>query len=574
MKKSLTAFPSPVIDRHEQQPVQPAPIAGLALCAIAFIFCILVGIAPLNRMGSGIYFQNSPLVLLTSVGSWLPVDLHLAAGTWASQLSTHMILYFVTLAPLFAIYGISAWLLWRQASPGNDRRMMQLIWLGALIAGLIYVLTPALFSHDIFAYASYGRLLVVYHANPYFTMALAYPHDPLFEINDWSMVPSAYGPFWTLINALSVPFGGANPTSYIFFYRLLGLASHLCNILLITAILSTMGRSQRIVTLGTQLYAWNPLALLESGLNGHNDLLMVTFILLGLLLWLRVERKGDSALRPRGYLPPLIAFALATMIKLTGALFIALFLILLARKALYPASSPLTARGGLRALQWRSALRVIIPAAIVSMGLILVSYVPFWIGHSPFAILLSFIEPPASHKAYGSILFAVQQWIIYNDLPAQPWLATPLYILSLHITWTVINIIVVAATMIVGVFWLWRAPTTRTLALAALIVLGALVLVTPWFFPWYILWFLGLAIICLPDTYDHLAWTLAICTLIYSASSFFVYFYKNNQPPIGGWIGMTWLTTIGPPLLALLILLVLPALRKGRTSRTTITRHD
>ncbi len=125
-----------------------------------------------------------------------------------------------------------------------------------------------------------------------------------------------------------------------------------------------------------------------------------------------------------------------------------------------------------------------------------------------------------------------------------------------------IDFIVLAAALSAGALWLWRAPTTRTLALAALVILGMLVLVTPWFFPWYITWFLGLAIICLPDSHDGLPWALALYTLIFSASTFFVYFYKNNLPPIGGWIGLTWLTTIGPPLLALLILLVRPHLRK------------
>lgn len=561
MKKALTESPLDMTDGYEQQSLQAEPVTGMALCGIAFILCILIGIAPLNRMASGSYFQNTPLVLLATIGTWLPIDLHLTANTRASQMSTHMIFFFITLALAFAVYGISARLLWRRASPGNNRRLLQLIWLGALAAGLVYIFTPGLLSHDIFAYASYGRLLVVYHANPYFTLASTYPHDPLVALNDWSMVPSAYGPLWTVINALSVPFGSDNPTRYILFYRVLSLAAHLCNILLITAILRAMGRSRRTVMLGTLLYAWNPLALLESCLNGHNDLLMVTFILLGLLLWLRVERRGTGALYARDYLPPLIAFALATLIKLTGALFIALFLILLARRALYPASAPHT-HAGLADPQWRFALRVIILAATVSVGLILVSYAPFWIGHSPSAILLSFTEPPASHKAYGSILFAVQQWIDANGLPAQPWLATPLYILSLHATWSVIDFIVLAAALSAGALWLWRAPTTRTLALAALVILGMLVLVTPWFFPWYITWFLGLAIICLPDSHDGLPWALALYTLIFSASTFFVYFYKNNLPPIGGWIGLTWLTTIGPPLLALLILLVRPHLRK------------
>ena len=89
-----------------------------------------------------------------------------------------------------------------------------------------------------------------------------------------------------------------------------------------------MGRSPQTVTLGTQLYALNPLAVLESSQSGHLDILMITFILLGILFAVRAEKQGFIDLR--SYLLPIIAFTLAVLIKFTTAPMVVLFIIALA----------------------------------------------------------------------------------------------------------------------------------------------------------------------------------------------------------------------------------------------------
>lgn len=48
-----------------------------------------------------------------------------------------------------------------------------------------FVCIPALLSHDAFVYAGYGRLLIVYHANPYFVPFSAHWHDPIYQYDDW-----------------------------------------------------------------------------------------------------------------------------------------------------------------------------------------------------------------------------------------------------------------------------------------------------------------------------------------------------------------------------------------------------
>src|SRR5947208_5375284 len=86
------------------------------------------------------------------------------------------------------------------------------------------------------------------------------------------------------------------------------------------------------VTLGVLLYAWNPLALLESSFGGHNDVFLVTFILLGILLSVRAEQRSFTS--PRSYLLPIVAFTLAALVKFTAAPLVAFFVVMLIRHSL------------------------------------------------------------------------------------------------------------------------------------------------------------------------------------------------------------------------------------------------
>lgn len=534
---------------------------GLLLCVIAFLCCVLLSITPLNRLQALAEIQSWPTShLLLSIGSWLPIDLKLASKPRDSQISTHLIWLLSLIALEFIIYALGMCWIQHQRFDYDNRRTLGIIWFGVLAAGLILVFTPAMLSRDIFVYAGYGRVFAGYHANPYFVTLSAYPQDALVPLDDWNTALCAYGPVWLLICGLSSLLAGEHAIVYVFFYRILGFAAHALNILLIATILRTMGKTPRTVAQGSLLYAWNPLVLQESCLGGHNDTFMVTLLLLGLLYSARAEQnKQQPFIAPHSYLRPLIAFTLAVLIKFTSAPLIILFLILLARKSLQSKDRasihfPLKT---LQQLAWRPFLQMMLLACIVSSGVVLAFYVPFWADHSVREIQDSFSSPPSARSAYGSILGALLNWEKASGEQYSGWGGSLLSLLSQHRTWQNISTGVAAIMLLLGVAWLWRIPTTRTLALAALAILGAVLLVTPWFFPWYIIWLVGLAAICLPAMHERVGRSLLGFTLLFSASAHFIYFFRGYQP-LGDWVGWTFLTTIGPPLIALLFLLILP----------------
>ncbi len=538
---------------------------GMILYTLAFILCVLMSVTPLNRLASTTFLQTLPTnQLLISVGGWLPIDLGFTANARDSQLTTHTVLLLALVALAFLLYVLCARYIQQRSLQDNYRRIMGLIWIGTIIAGLVFLLAPSLLSHDGFVYAGYGRVLAIHGANPYFVPLTNYPGDPLIPFDDWSYAPAAYGPLWLLVCTLCALIPGNDPWHYLLIYRVLGFAAHLLNALLVMLILRKMGYSSRTIALGTLLYAWNPLALLEGCQGGHNDTFMVTLILLGMLLCAQAEnRKIQRFADLRPFLFALIAFTLATLVKFTAAPLIVLLLIWIARQTLYSSG-----KSGLPIpqLEWRRTLLMVATAAFLSGALALALYGPFWIGHSIPAIVGSFTSPPSAYKAYGSIMFAITKWIGFYGLPAQGWSANMLYVLSLHSTWSAINLLAVVATMSGGAVWLWRVPTTRTLALASLGVLGALLIVTPWFFPWYGIWLVGLAAICVP-LYGRVGRALVCAAFTFSASAFCIYLYARGIPPLGTWVGFICLTSIGPPIVVLLALLFLPRFFKKKESR-------
>ncbi len=538
---------------HEERGSDGRAASNLLCCAIAFVACVLVSLAPLNRLAGVDYFGSLPFsTWLLAIGTWLPLDLHLVANTRQSQLSTHLLLFLALVVLAFVIYAMSAWYI--HSSPEHTIRkryphIMRWIWLATVIVGLALVFTPSMLSHDAFVYAGYGRLLTVYHENPYFVTLATHPHDPFTRLDDWNNAPAAYGPVWLIISMLGSWVAREQPLTYILFYRLLGLGAHVLNIVLVTMILRASGRSERTIVLGTLLYAWNPLALLESSLGAHMDTAMATLMLAGILCWVRREQVGHTSV-VRTSLPSLLCFTLAALIKFTAAPLAVLFLVLLGRKTLYAVRDAV----GKVALQWRAAIRTVVLSGAICAGCALVLYIPFWIGQSPHTIIVSFTNPPSANSAYGSILSAILNWIRWHGAANPGWRETPLLFFSQYKVWQNIALVALVVTMIGGIVWIWKVPTARTLMLATLAVLGALLLVTPWFFPWYVTWLVGLAAASLPMR-DRLGRAVIGAALAFSASAFCIYLFRGF-PPIGDWEGLICLTTVGPPLLTLVILLL------------------
>lgn len=552
-KKQIDISP-PIEPTIEGRPLwSPLHLRRLALCAAGLLLCILISVAPLLHLAGKTFLLPLPTnPFLLAWGSWLPYDLHFALPKRASMISTNTIEFLLLVAISFGIYALASLLIQKQPERQQFTAVTRLIWFLAIAGGIIYILTPAMISRDIFVYVGYGRTISLHHANPYFVAPSAFPQDPLTIYDDWQSATAAYGPFWLVICALLAPLGGNSPLAYLLIFRLLSFASYLFNIWLISNILKNMGRSPRTVTLGTLLYAWNPLVIEETCLGGHNDTIMVTLLLLG--IWFSVRAEQQDFARPSRYLLPAIAFTLATLVKITALPLIVLYLVFLARRAMSsaPSTSSMLRLEHIRALNWQAALAKVVLTGAVCGIIAALFYAPFWLGHSIQDILTSFSSPPSSILSENSIMRAIHEWILAHGLPSQnSWAATLLTFFNLRVVWDRISYVCLAATLIVGAVWIWRVPTTRTMLLAALLSLGGLLLVTPWFFAWYIIWLVSIAALCLPAI-DRLGRALLAFTLTFSATAFITY-----GATVSKWQEYDWLAMGIPPLIAFFFFLYL-----------------
>ena len=528
----------------------------LVLFASAYVICIFLTTAPLHSMvGIHTHIWISRVIIGVDRRLSFPTDLHLARDHYASQQETSYLEFALLILLAFIIYGLCSGLIQRRGEQSNYTLAMRLIWITAVVSGCIYVFTPVSTSDDISSYASYGRLLLIHHANPYFITPSAFPQDPTYHLIYWRNIVTIYGPIWTLISAFLGWLAGIDGLGYLITFRIFTFAAYLLNMLLVTAILRAMNRSPRVIALGTLLYAWNPLVLLESSLGGHNDILMVTFMLLGVLLSVRAEQNDIAHFRY--YIAPLVVFTLAALVKFSAIPIIALFIVMLFWKTFYakPAVPDLRPQSVLTS--WRAALFTALSASFVSSAVALLFYWPFWIGHSINDIAYSFSSQPTAHSVYDSILLLIRVLNKIHSLPAY------LLIFTGRDMWDIIFFIAVVCALAAGIALLRRTSTTRIVALATLLVLGAFILLTAWFVPWYVTWLVGPAVVCLPIARDRLGRALFTFALAFSASAFLTYYYVSLgqsvfDPTRINWFFLAGIGTFGIPLVAFLLALVSP----------------
>jgi hypothetical protein len=167
-------------------------------------------------------------------------------------------------------------------------------------------LTPGLFTTDLFSYVMYGHISAEYNLNPYIFPPNYFPGNPLLGwIHPiWHDQPSVYGPLWTGIGwalaTLTAPLSDVVTTlddgtvlnvglmDQVFAYKLLMNAVQVVNLALVWWLLKRiMPDKPRARLTAFIVFAWNPLMLFDAAGNAHNDAMMVTLLLLGIvpLVW-------------------------------------------------------------------------------------------------------------------------------------------------------------------------------------------------------------------------------------------------------------------------------------------------
>ena len=237
------------------------------------VYLILLGLA--SALVYAYAFTTAyPLDYLMRYG--FPPDM--AVITWYSRQALTLYVGGVTL--LFALY-LAAILV--AARLQSARAWPWVLGIGVGL-GLLLVGTYPFSASDIFLYIARGRVLGVYGQNsmgiaPIYFNARAYvPFS-----SEWLKTASPYGPLWEWAAGWLAALGHGSPLRSILIFKLFNLACYALGGLLVVRILQRRGEGRLVARLLT--FAWNPLVLLESMANGHNDLLMVLFVLLALWCW-------------------------------------------------------------------------------------------------------------------------------------------------------------------------------------------------------------------------------------------------------------------------------------------------
>lgn len=360
--------------------------------------------------------------------------------------------FVLTFAALSAVY----YLTWRLARGVQPRA----VWL-ANIAGLALVNLGLLALYpigaaDIFDNIIRGRLLAVHGGNPFYETPRAYVADPFFAYTGWRDATSAYGPAWEALAVIAARLAGDGVLANLLAFKLLGLVFYGGCLVLIARLLQKHAPERALQ--GMVLLAWNPLVIYETAGNGHNDIVMVFFVLLGLY-----------ALSESRFTLAALALTLGALIKFIPIL---LLPIVLAHALRALDDRPPGSTGG-----WRRRVTFSVVTVFACAALVVAAYAPFWRGGDPLALM-------ERGKLFTTSLPALIQAQLETQMgrEASQWWVSRAALLFVGIS-------------VVGATWRawretgWLAPVR----LSALVLTAYLMFACLWFQPWYTIWPLALA---------------------------------------------------------------------------------
>ncbi len=302
---------------------------------------LLIGLHVLLPFTAAPLSQSEPS-FAGEVFPWLGVptreSLHLletATGQWRACLP-----FTLVCAALFVVYAK----MFRALRGVQPLAVQRIVFAAGAVAMLTYVFSPVMLSTDIFAYAMYGRAASVYGGNPY-AATMPFPDtDPFYVQFGDEYLPSWYGPIWTLISEAATWFTGERLGVTVLVFRLISIAFALATSGFIWS--SLRKYSPENAARGLVLFMWSPLLIMETGLSGHNDPVMLAFVALG--VWLHLRGHKACAV---------VALTLSALVKFLTGMLVPLYMLLVLRESK-------TWRGRISFV-----LRSAIPAGVVAFAL-------------------------------------------------------------------------------------------------------------------------------------------------------------------------------------------------------------
>lgn len=360
-----------------------------------------------------------------------------------------------------------------------------------LIGAGLLLHRPAL-STDVLSYVAQGSLpLAIPGATAYshpawlFLTPLGRELLALGWVVPWN--PSPYGPFWAVIELgiVRLPVDVAGQIVVFKAVQAVAMAGAAAGI---WAILGRVRPADRLT--GTVLFLWNPVVLIELAGEGHNDGLMVAFVLAGLLATFEA-RAGRSV----------VMGGLATLVKYVPVVLVPPQLAYLWR------TSP-----DRRAFARQVAAGVLVAAAAAAVLVALVGSTEIFEG----------VRYQGSAQAWPTLPGGFIALLLRFDLDARPLITLG-----------------TGALMVVLVAWAsWRARDPESLILGLAFVASAyVVLVSTRFYAWYTV--LPIALLALAPRRATIG-LVVVLTLAARATAPLVDLRRDAYPFVEAWIVVTF----------------------------------
>ncbi|MBP6804658.1 MAG: polyprenol phosphomannose-dependent alpha 1,6 mannosyltransferase MptB [Chloroflexi bacterium] len=383
---------------------------------------------------------------------WMPLLAHygrlpLADVRTFSPSLLQGLLYGLLIGGLFALYAAA----FAQVRQGQKRLSLPQL----LLATLLFIL-PLLFTYpinatDIYRYVIGGQTTSLYDANPFATPPSQLPDASIAAYaGEWADATSPYGPVWETAAAAITRVSGNNLLLGLLMFKGLAALLHLAIAGLIWQVLA--GQETAVRTAFTLLWAWNPGLLLTFVVDGHNDILMLFWLLLG--VW--VMRRGHLT-------TGLLLMVLAPLTKFIGLLPLPFFFLAAWRQI--PA--------------WRGRARLAAGTAVGALALVLITFLPFG---SPFHYAQRLLYEATSVPGFSPVVLL---FYLANLLGIPPTYSL-LYGLGGALALTAVG---------AGLWLLWlaahgRSPIRSAADIFALYIAQALsfrIWYAAWPFPWLLL---------------------------------------------------------------------------------------
>ena len=441
--------PTQPIARHAWIRSEQAALVGLVSAACGIELILLLGWLPILSLAKhpGLYSPSDNTL------TWAIGDSFRSRFAFGVLFLGLIILYLASMALARSLRGSVA---------------LALAFIGSIVFGITMLMMFPAGSRDVFHNIIDGRLLWVHHLNPIVTPPDAITADPLYRyITDWQSSPSAYGPLWFLITGPATFLAGVDRDRALVVFKALPLLFEMVSLGLIARIASRIDPRQTVTAV--ICLGWSPLALWEIAGNGHNDIVMMAFVLLAILLML--SKRWPLAFP---------ALACSVLVKYVSAILFPVFIVWVLRR------------------YGRRAVLPLIYGLVGALIIAAVAFAPFWVGARTLAQL---------HAQQNQLFLSLAAML---TLSAGRAVANSPQVLAVKAG------LMLAFLLGYGLVLLQIRPKPSGGVESAIIaVFLYLLLMTWWFFPWYVVWVLALGAIVPGSAQGRLAVLFSITALFY-----------------------------------------------------------